>query len=145
MRTVLVFLRSTTEAAVTAYLDTTYPVQREPWVIFVKGDACLYIELYRDGPRENEPKEWADIMTHFGGEPAVAVIADISGRHPGDQQVNEFITGLLTEFSGAAKDEYTLHLWSLAELREGHRIQGHPFFDYNGWFEENERNGVSGI
>lgn len=139
MRSVLVLLRDTTEAAVTAYLDVAYPGQREPWVAFIRGDACLSIRLYRDGPREHEPEEWADIVRRFGGEPAVGVIADVSGRHPGDAQVTAFVAGLLAGFSGAAMDEYTTHLWSLAELRAGRRVQAHPFFDYEGWFVERER------
>lgn len=139
MRSVVVFLRDTTESAVTAYLDATYPEQREPWVVFVKGNACLYINLYRDRPLDHEPEEWADIVQRFGGEPAIGVLADVSGRHPGDEQVAAFVAGLLSRFSGAAMDEYTEHLWSLDELRGGHRVQGHPFFDYKGWFEEKRR------
>ena len=122
-----------------AYLDAAYPERREPWVAFVRGDACLYINLYRDGPREHEPEDWADIVRRFGGEPAVGVIADVSGRHPGDEQAAGFVAGLLSRFSGAAMDEYTSQLWSLAELRAGRQVRGHPFFDYNGWFAEWER------
>ena len=33
-------------------------------------------------------------------------------------------------------DEYSSHLWSLAELRAGHRVSGHRFFDYMGWYLE---------
>jgi hypothetical protein len=139
MRSVLVYLRDTTESAVSAYLDAAYPKQREPWVAFVRGDACLYINLYRDGPREHEPEDWADIVRRFGGKPAVGVIADVSGRHPGDEEAAAFVAGLLSRFSGAAMDEYTTHLWSLAELRAGQRVRGHPFFDYNGWCAERER------
>jgi hypothetical protein len=138
VRSVLVFLRDTTEAEVAAYLDGAYPSQREPWVAAVDGDAFLYIHLYHDGPREHEAEEWADIICRFGGEPAVGVIADVSGRHPGDEQATGFVTGLLVRFSGAAMDEYTTHLWSLSELRAGRHIEGHPFFDYNGWYAENK-------
>jgi hypothetical protein len=138
VRSVLVFLRDTTEAEVTAYLDGAYRSQREPWVVAVDGDACLYIRLYHDGPREHEPEEWADIIRRLGGEPTVGVIADVSGRHPGDKQVAEFVTTLLARFRGAAMDEYTTHLWSLSELRAGRHIEGHPFFDYNGRYAEDK-------
>ncbi|MDC0684406.1 hypothetical protein [Sorangium atrum] len=107
MRSVVVFLRDTTESAVTAHLDAAYPEQREPWVVFVAGDACLYINLYRHGPLEHEPEDWADIVQRLGGEPAACVIADVSGRHPGDEQVAGFVAGLLSRFSGAAMDDYT--------------------------------------
>lgn len=138
MRSVLVFMRDTTEAEVAAYLDGTYPSQREPWVVAVDGDPHLYIDLYHDGPREHEPEEWADITCRLGGEPVVGVIANVTGRHPGDKQVAEFVTDLLARFHGGAMDEYTTHLWSLAELRAGRHIEGHPFFDYNGWYVEDE-------
>jgi hypothetical protein len=144
MRSVLVFLRNTTESEVEAYLDAEYPSQRDPWVVRVGGDPCLYIHFCRDGPREHEPDEWADILQRFGGEPAVAVIAFVSGRHPGDEQVAAFVGGFLSRFSGAAMDEDTLHLWSLAEVQNGHLVEGHPFFDYNGWFAEDERRRQAG-
>ena len=136
MRSVFVFLRDTTEAAVTAYLDAAYPEQRGPWVMRQREDAYLYIDIYRDGPREFESDEWADIARRFREEPAVVVIADVSGRHPGDEQTVAFVAGLLTQFAGSAMDEYTPHLWSLAQLRSGYRVGGHLFFDYNGWFAE---------
>jgi hypothetical protein len=131
-------LRITTEVEVAAYLDCAYPWQREPWVALVSGDACLYINFYRDGPREHEPDVWADLVRRFGDEPAVGVIAHVSGRHPGDAQVADFVAGLLTQFSGAAMDAYTTHLRSLAEVRGDHRVAGHQFFDYNGWCRANE-------
>ena len=140
MRSVFVFLRETTESEVAAHLDRTYPSQREPWVMLVDGDAYHYIDFYRAGPREHEPEDWANIVQQFGGEPAVSVGADVSGRHPGDEQAAEFVADLLTWFSGAAMDDYTDHLWSLAELRAGHRVAGHPFFDYKGWYAEREPN-----
>jgi hypothetical protein len=134
MRVIIAFLRNTTEAAVSAYLDATYPEQREPWVALVHEDACLYIDFYRERPVEFEPEDWADVVRRFGGAPAVEVIAMVSGRHAADAEVTQFITGLLSQFDGAGMDEYSTHLWSLDELRGAHRVQGHPFFDYNGWF-----------
>lgn len=139
MRSVIVFLRDTTESAVKAHLDVAYPQQHEPWIMFVGGEACLYIDLYRDGPREHEPEQWASIVRRFGGEPAVAVIACVSGRRRGDEEVLTFAAALLTRFSGSAMDEYSDYLWSLAELRAGCRVGGHPFFDSNGWFAEQRR------
>ncbi len=41
MRSVLVFLRDTTESAVMAYLDGAYAEQREPWGVLAGGDACV--------------------------------------------------------------------------------------------------------
>jgi hypothetical protein len=105
---------------------------REPWLATLADDPRLYINVYRAAPGELEPEDWADLVQRFGGEPAVVVIADVSGRHPGDEQTLDFVTDLLTHFSGSAQDEYTEHLWSLGELRAGHYVSGHPFFDYSG-------------
>jgi hypothetical protein len=42
------------------------------------------------------------------------------------------------EIEAAAMDEYTTDLWSLDELRAGHRGQGYSFFDCSGWFSVRE-------
>ena len=137
MRSVIVHLRDTTEQEVAGFLQRTYPFQQgPPWIAHVAGDACLYIDFYRDGPSEHEPKEWAGILASFGGEPSVSVGADVSGRHPGDEQVRDFVGALLGRFGGAAQDDYTNHLWSLEEIVTGHHVQGHAFFDYLGWYAD---------
>ncbi|WP_145361093.1 hypothetical protein [Alienimonas californiensis] len=138
MRSVFVFLRGTTEEEIAAYLDGAYPAQREPWLATSADDPCLYINFYRGGPRELGPEGWTDLVRRFGGEPSAGVMADVSGRHPGDEQVFDFVTSLLAIFSGSAQDEYTEHLWSLDELRSGQLVSGHPFFDYSGWYAESE-------
>ena len=141
MRSVFVFLRDATEAEAAGYLDRAYPAGREPWLVLCGEDPCLYIDFYRDAHREYEPEEWADLVGRFGGEPVVGVVADVSGRHPGSEQTSAFVIDLLGRFSGAAMDEYSSHLWSLAELRAGHLVSGHRFFDYKGWFVEPEAAG----
>lgn len=139
MRSVVVFLRDVTEIEVTAYLQQAYTGQEgPPWVALLDGEAYLYIYMYRDGPTEYESDVWLDIIRQSGGEPTAAVIADVSGRHPGKAEVAEFVLAILTRFSGAAMDDYTTHLWSLPELQSGQLIEGHAFFDYEGWFAENE-------
>lgn len=138
MRSIFVFLRDTTEDEVAAYFDLAYPAQQRPWVVTVANDPCLYINFLNEGFRELEPEDWLRLKQEFRGEPAVWVMADVSGRHPGDEQVFDFVTDLLGRFSGSAQDEYTEHLWSLDELRAGSRVMGHPFFDYKGWYAEFE-------
>ncbi len=71
------------------------------------------------------------VLFVIGGEPAVEVIADVSGRHAGVEQTSAFVIDLLGRFSGVAMHEHCSHLWSLTELRAGHRVSGHRFFDYN--------------
>jgi hypothetical protein len=140
MRSVFAFLRGTTEAEVATYLDQTYPSQpRPPWIMHGGDGPSLYIRFYRDLSEEWAPNERMDLTHRLGAEPAVAVMADISGRIPGDEQAFEFLAGLLGHFSGAAMDDYTVHLWSLAELQAGHLVSGHRFFDYNGWYDGREK------
>lgn len=136
MRSVSVLLRATS-AEVRAYLDNQYPKQREPWVAYSEGDPCLYINLSRDVRTWCEAERWTHIIRRVGSEP-IEVIADVSGRHAGDAEVSALVTGLLSRFDGVAEDDYTAHLWSLTELRSGARFEGHPFFDYRGWYEEGE-------
>ncbi len=136
MRSVFVFLCDASEEEVSAHLDHTYPTQREPWLSSVGDDPYLYIDFYREGPTEFEPEEWSDLVERCNGKPPVGVMADVSGRHPGDQQALDFVTNMLTHFNGFAMDDYTEHLWSLEELRTGIRVLGHPFFDYDGWWLE---------
>jgi hypothetical protein len=133
MRSVVVHLRDTTESEVAAFLQQAYPSQQGPtWIAQASGDACLYIDFHPCSPSATPPEEWQAIVREFGGAPAVSVIADVSGRHPGGDQVREFVTRLLARFSGAATDDYSKHMWSLHEITSGHRAENHPFFDYNG-------------
>jgi hypothetical protein len=138
MRSVFVYLRDTTEAEVAAFLTATYPTQPpHTWVrLASEDDAFLYIDFYYDGQSEHEPEDWQALVAAFGGEPAVALMADVSGRHPGDAEVREFVRAVLGRFSGAAKDDYTDHLWSLEEVEGGRLVEGHPFFDYAGWADD---------
>lgn len=133
VRSVLVLMHEATEPEVAAYLDRTYPSEPRPsWVLPVNDGPALYIDFYRDLRAESELDDYADLTYRFSGEPSVAVMADVSGRIPGDEEAFAFVVGLLHRFTGAAMDEYSSHLWTLAELQVGHLVSGHRFFDYNG-------------
>jgi hypothetical protein len=137
VRGVVVHLRDTNEVEVAAFLQRTYPYQQgPPWVCEVDGDDYLRIDFYRDGPREVEPEDWASLTKALGGRPAVSIVVEVSGRHPGDDQVRFFVAAMLGEFQGLAQDDYTKYFWTGEEVLSGHRVRGHPFFDYRGWFEE---------
>jgi hypothetical protein len=137
VRSVFVLLRDTTEAEVAGYLDRSCPSPpRPPWLLLGGDGAFLYITFYQDLSVECDPEEYADLTGRFGGEPAVAIMADVSGRIPGDEQAFGFVTGLQGHFRGAAMDDFTTHLWSLDELRAEHLVSGHRFFDDNGWYDE---------
>lgn len=139
MRSVFVLLRDTTEADVAAYLDRTYPSgPRPPWLLRGVVNPYLYIDFYRAFSVDCDPEEYEELTRQFGGKPAVAVQADVSGSITGGEQALDFVTGLLGSFSGAAIDDYSSHLWSLSELLAEYRVSGHRFFDFDGWYIEGQ-------
>ena len=130
MRAIDVFLRDTTRDAVAAVLNSVYPGQRDPWVKLVDDDPRLWIRFStEDWPGVDHECWEGPFHDQFGGEPAVAITADISGRHPGKEQVLEFVSLLLGRFDGMANDDYTDRLWTLAEIVADVRHNGFPFFD----------------
>jgi hypothetical protein len=137
MRSVLIHLRSATENGVTAFLAQTYPSpQAPPWLLPQADDPVLYIELYRDMDAEYEPEELRSLADDLKGRPSISIIAHVSGRHNGDKEVLQFIDVVLGAFDGVAQDGYTPHCWTREQVMSGHEVQGHRFFDYNGWFKE---------
>ena len=118
MRTIVVHLRSATEDQVEGFLKRTYPMQDgPPWISAIDGDACLYIEIYRDLASEADPQEVASLRKALGDEPTVSVMANVSGRHPGGPEVRDFVSRLLSEFEGLLEDDFTEGYWTLAEIQ----------------------------
>jgi hypothetical protein len=131
MRSVFIHLATTTETEVAAFLDSAFTQQAgRQWISAIDGDACLYIDFYRDHAAESEPDDHAALLRVFGGRAPVSVIADVSGRWPGDDQVRELVRRLLERFAGFAQDDYSARLWSLEEVLSHADVDGHPFFDY---------------
>jgi hypothetical protein len=65
-------------------------------------------------------------------------VVDVSGTVPGDREVRDLVLALLECVPEAvATDDYPAHGWRSEEIRDGTRIQGHCFFDYQGWYDEN--------
>ncbi|EGF92699.1 hypothetical protein ABI_11360 [Asticcacaulis biprosthecium C19] len=132
MRSVIVHLIETTEAEVSAFLETRYPTQAgPPWVALSNNEQCLYINFYTHLLEEAGPDELSELERRLGLMPSISVIADISGRHSGDLEVEAFITVMLTKFSGVAGDDYTARFWTLDEIISAGDVQnGQRFFDY---------------
>ena len=134
MRSVFVSLRAASERDVRDHLDESYSRGVAPaseWC----DEEILFIDFDHDGPVEFGPEDWSRLVAPLGGEPSASLIANVSGRHAGDEQVLRFIRSILERFDGLAQDEHTNHLWSLDEVVSGHQVRGHPFFDTVGWFE----------
>ena len=138
MRSVVIHLVDTKRDAVRERLsEFAGPNAGDQW-LYPPGSSkpILYIEFYDDYEREFEPGELQPLETALGKIPDVSVIANISGRTPADTEARLFAECLLGAFRGVAQDGYSDHCWTLAEIRSGATIQGHAFFDYEGWFRD---------
>ena|GEM_PF-1558880 len=146
MRSIFIYLKTATEDQLSRFLDNYFgqpATDQAPgsnnWIWEVNNDAVLYISFYDayDAELESETKE---ALHHaLGGPPTACLSADVSGRHPGDQEVREFIRLILSSFEGVAQDDYTDSFWLLLEIEQGHYHNGHPFFDYQGWHEKHKQ------
>jgi len=76
--------------------------------------------------------EFCDAQT----EEMVSLAVDVSGRVNGKSEIISFVQYFLSRYPGTVTDDYTDHEWSLGEITNDVKIQGHPFFDYQGWYEE---------
>jgi hypothetical protein len=103
----------------------------------------LYISLYNDLLMEAEPDELEELTASLGAMPAVSVAGDVSTSAAGDAEVRQLAALMLTEFRGVAWDDYTHHCWTLSEIQSGVKVEGHPFFDYNGWHRDRQNRPVT--
>jgi hypothetical protein len=62
-------------------------------------------------------EEIALLYTQLGGEPSASVSADVSGRHPGDERIRDFVYRFLSQFEGLEQDEHTQGSWTLDAIR----------------------------
>jgi hypothetical protein len=144
--TVAVYLCNTTESEVRAYLDRCFPGQRDPWLVCVGGDPCLYINIHDDMLEFDcmrAGEQLASLRTALGGDCSHIVAADISGRHYGTNQATRFITTMLSRFRGVAVDDYTEHFWTLEEIQRGDSFEGLKFCDSKGFHRLNPPGSLS--
>ena len=142
MRSVFVYVKDATKESVVSCLPTLKNIHTSriglPWIYNIEGETYLYVDVNDEPASEYEAEEWQEIVAQFGEVPKVEITVDVSGRHPGDKQVQDFVESVLNVFTGAALDEYTLHLWTIEEIKAKIFVNGHPFFDYNGWYTASE-------
>ncbi|HZS07197.1 MAG TPA: hypothetical protein VFD58_20340 [Blastocatellia bacterium] len=136
----MIHLFGASQEEIELQLCRLYTSQSDSWVLETNSDSILYIRIYEDQEFEtdHDPEELERLLESLGGKPDVSIIADVSGRHGGDQEVKSFVNSMLSSFKGVARDEYTYHSWTLEEINSGTLIQGHPFFDYRGWYESDD-------
>jgi hypothetical protein len=142
VRTIFLHLREATEEQVASFLTEAFPSQNgPPWILAVGDDPCLYVDFRRNWQAESEPEEIECLRAVLGGGPSVSLSADVSGRHPGDAEVRNFVSQVLSEFDGVAEDEYTEGFWTkaeiVAEVRKSSNLPGRrerlTFFDHQGF------------
>jgi len=103
-------------------------------VLFVSCGDMSWVEKYQ------LQEEWEELLDAMQGEePTVMVNVHVSGRVPGDDEVQFLAKLMLGSFKGAAFDDYFsyTHAWSLPEIQEGTLVDGLHFFDYRGWNNRN--------
>jgi len=136
MRSVFVYITESSMMEVEAFLSREFPGQSRPWIYPTQPqDNVLYIDLYDDLYKE-EPDYLAEVISVLGEHPYISIKADISGRHPGNKEVDYFMQLCLRTFKAVAQDDYSSHAWTLSEIQSGHQHQGHSFFDYLGWYNK---------
>jgi hypothetical protein len=130
MRSVLVLLKKALRKQVTDALDSLYRGQRAPWVrLNPSGEEVLYIHVDDDPMEDLEPESRARVIAALGGVPSFGLYADVSGRHPGRDEVVELAKELLSRFQGFALDDHGHHLWTIQEIRGGTKVDGRGFFE----------------
>ncbi|GAA4364804.1 hypothetical protein GCM10023185_34610 [Hymenobacter saemangeumensis] len=146
MRSIFIYLKTTTADELDLFLNSYFaqsPPKSAPgayrWFWETDGAPVLYIDFYNEYDAELEPETKEALYHALGGPPTTSLSADVSGRHPGDQEVRSFIHLVLSSFEGLAQDDYTDSFWTLLEIEQGHCHLGHPFFDYQGWYEDDKR------
>lgn len=137
MRSIFVHLIGTSQEAVAARLSEMADPSGNEW-FFPRGaeSKTVYLRFLEEADLEPELESQASLMSSLGRMPEVSVMADISGRIPGDAEVRHVVAFLLRHFRGVACDDYTTHCWTLDEIEAGLHMQGHRFFDCDGWYRE---------
>ncbi|MDQ4124211.1 MAG: hypothetical protein M3134_01240 [Actinomycetota bacterium] len=150
MRTVFVFPETDLASVRQRITDLARQGQDDRWVVDVGGapeDApALYVSI--DATADDvaplfsdwEPSAVEHLTASLGHRPDWAVVCDVSGRIPGDEEIRAFVLELLAE-GGVAMDDYSDHCWTAAEIAEDRAADGLRFFDYRTSFERSREPG----
>ncbi len=137
MRSILLHLKNTTQAEVTAHLDQecrhrSLSGRNKQWSWCTEEEPVLYIGFI-NAAQDLGAEDLEIVRQALGSEPSVTIAVDVSGQSGGDAEVPDFISYVLLAFEGVAQDDYTSHVWYLDEILSEVQKEGHPFFDYLGW------------
>jgi hypothetical protein len=137
MRSVVIHLVNATRDAVRTHLTQfAQPEDGDRWLYPpAASQPSLYIEFYEKYEREVAADELLSLTSALGEGTRLSILANVSGRVPGDVEVQAFAECLLSVFRGVAEDEYSKCFWSLEEIRAGVKQGELKFFDYEGWYK----------
>ncbi len=107
-------------------------VSPDEWCSPSADSAVLWFYPY-DDYSELEPEHLALLQQRFP-EGIASIHADVSGRIPGQREVRDLALRFLAAVpESCVEDDYTDHLWSASEIEDNTHVEGHGFFDTQGW------------
>lgn len=129
MRSIVLHFADSSEAQIAESLRRLGALEQNgaPWIYPARGEPVLYINWCKDYDEITVPG-WRALEQELGTGPEVSVIADVSGRVPGEAEVRTFVLHLLRAHRGAAQDDHSEHVWSVAELEADAVVAGRRFF-----------------
>jgi hypothetical protein len=130
LRSVFVFFDRATDDEVRGSLADWHPGQSGPqWIATCAAadDPVLYVEIDRSLLADLEPGALESLHSTLGGAPTAVLVIDVSGRHDGLAEVQQYISRVLSRFSGLACDDYSDDLWTRDEVANATK-SGRRFF-----------------
>jgi hypothetical protein len=132
METIAIAFSDSNEAELKPFLGTIQKnFQNEIFLAFVPLSVFI-----------TERNECVDIFIGiYSRSPTAVAYLDIRSRiqHSAGStppKLIELLKLILSSFHGVVFDEWTDHAWTLDEIVGEHLVEGHPFFDREGWSEE---------
>ncbi len=133
MRSVFAFMSDVAVSGVRSWLDgVAVATKPDGWRWPEEGTGTLFPGL-DEGCRYVDREDVTSATAALGKKPAFVVQVDVSGRLPGNVEVLQFLTELMTAFPAVAQDEHTSHCWTLEELSTEAKFEGRGFFDTEDW------------
>lgn len=133
MRGAGIILKNATMTQVTEWVSQfgTKAYYENQWCLISKqepGEAIFYMWLEDSLTTGFESDQIAELTKLLCKEPSVWISVEVPGRSDGRADVRSFAISILKKFEGVAFDDDTNHWWSLADIEDNLRFDGHHFF-----------------
>jgi hypothetical protein len=127
MRSVFFYINAT-KAECISQIEIHYKTGAHGWI---NDTETIFIDFWNGYDQELEYETWQMLNDKLGENKFICVMADISGRTPGDAEVLLLADHMLGKFYGLAQDDYSDDLWTYEEIKHRKIKSGHYFFDYS--------------